>query len=259
MQASLFIALGLLAGCLSGLIGIGGGVILVPALIFFFGMSQHLAQGTTLALMVPPIGFLAAWSYYKQGYVNLRIAALVCVGFFFGGFCGAKLAEILPNATLEKIFAIGLGALALKILISPASSAEQAQQSHESASSRSISFKTGLLLVIAGAVVGISSGLLGIGGGVLLVPALSVLFGLSQHEAQGTTLTLMVPPIGLLAAMQYYQNGDVNVTAGAFICAGFFFGALGGARLAHGMSAHILTKVFGVSVLLIAAKMFFAG
>ena len=66
MQASLFVALGLLAGCLSGLIGIGGGVILVPALIFFFGMSQHLAQGTTLALMVPPIGFLAAWSIINK-------------------------------------------------------------------------------------------------------------------------------------------------------------------------------------------------
>src|SRR4030043_453124 len=67
-QNLLYLLLGLIAGTFSGLIGIGGGTIIVPALIFLFGMSQHLAQGTTLALLVPPIGFLAAWTYYKQGY-----------------------------------------------------------------------------------------------------------------------------------------------------------------------------------------------
>jgi uncharacterized membrane protein YfcA len=74
----LYLLLGLVAGSFSGLIGIGGGTIIVPALVFLFGLSQHQAQGTTLALLVPPIGFLAAWTYYKQGYVDLRIAALIC-------------------------------------------------------------------------------------------------------------------------------------------------------------------------------------
>ena len=81
MNISLYLLLGLVAGILSGLIGIGGGTIIVPALIFLFGFSQHLAQGTTLALLVPPIGILAAWTYYKQGYVDLHIAALICLGF----------------------------------------------------------------------------------------------------------------------------------------------------------------------------------
>jgi uncharacterized membrane protein YfcA len=69
MNAASYILLGLAAGTLSGLIGIGGGTIIVPALVLFFGMSQHLAQGTTLALLVPPIGILAAWQYYREGYV----------------------------------------------------------------------------------------------------------------------------------------------------------------------------------------------
>src|SRR3989304_8353315 len=100
----LYILLGLIAGALSGLIGIGGGIIVVPALIFMFGFSQHQAQGTTLALMIPPIGILAAWAYYTQGYVDIRAAAWVCAGFIVGGFLGAKFATAPPNIVLQKVF-----------------------------------------------------------------------------------------------------------------------------------------------------------
>jgi uncharacterized membrane protein YfcA len=116
MTHILFILLGLLAGAFSGLIGIGGGTLIVPALIFLFGLSQHQAQGTTLALLVPPIGFLAAWTYYKQGYVDLRIAALICIGFFFGGLLGAKMATRLPNVILEKVFGVALLLISLKMI-----------------------------------------------------------------------------------------------------------------------------------------------
>jgi hypothetical protein len=116
-QIFLYVLLGLVAGTFSGLIGIGGGTIIVPALVFLFGLSQHLAQGTTLALLVPPIGFLAAWTYYKQGYVDLRIAALICLGFFFGGLLGAKLATKLPNIVLERVFGVALLLIALKMIL----------------------------------------------------------------------------------------------------------------------------------------------
>jgi uncharacterized membrane protein YfcA len=116
MTHILFILLGLLAGAFSGLIGIGGGTLIVPALIFLFGLSQHQAQGTTLALLVPPIGLLAAWTYYKQGYVDLRIAALICIGFFFGGLLGAKMATRLPNVILEKVFGVALLLISLKMI-----------------------------------------------------------------------------------------------------------------------------------------------
>lgn len=114
--ASLYLLLGLVAGVLSGLIGIGGGVIIVPVLLFLFGLSQHQAQGTTLALLVPPIGILAAWTYYKQGYVDLHIAAFICIGFLFGGLLGAKIATSLPNVVLERIFGIALLMIALKMI-----------------------------------------------------------------------------------------------------------------------------------------------
>ncbi|NUM81210.1 sulfite exporter TauE/SafE family protein [bacterium] len=113
----LYIALGAVAGVFSGLIGIGGGVIIVPALIFLCGMTQHQAQGTTLALLVPPIGLLAAWTYYKQGYVDLKIAALVCLGFILGGWIGAKFATGISNSVLEKIFGTVIILIGIKMLI----------------------------------------------------------------------------------------------------------------------------------------------
>lgn len=114
----LIIVLGLVAGVFSGVIGLGGGVIIVPALVFIFGLSQQQAQGTTLALMVPPIGILAAYTYYQHGYVDLKIAGLVCIGFIFGGWIGAKLAVQLPREVLQKIFAIVLLVMAVKMFFS---------------------------------------------------------------------------------------------------------------------------------------------
>lgn len=114
----LYLILGVFAGALSGLIGIGGGVIITPALIFWFGFSQHQAQDTTLALLVPPIGILAAWTYYQQEYVDLKIASIICLGFFFGGLIGARLATNIPNYWLEKVFGFALMAIFLKMIFS---------------------------------------------------------------------------------------------------------------------------------------------
>jgi uncharacterized membrane protein YfcA len=116
-QTLLFIGLGIVAGMLSGLIGIGGGIIIVPALVFLVGLSQHQAQGTTLALMVPPIGLLAAWTYYRRGYVDIRIAVLICLGFLLGSLVGARLATGLPNDQLQKVFGGATVLIGVKMLL----------------------------------------------------------------------------------------------------------------------------------------------
>lgn len=118
MQIFLYVLLGLAAGVLSGLVGIGGGILMVPGLIFIFGMTQHQAQGTTLAMMVPPIGILAAWTYYRAGHVDLKVAALLCAGFLIGGLFGARAAVSLSNPVLEKVFGAVLLVIALKMLLS---------------------------------------------------------------------------------------------------------------------------------------------
>lgn len=112
----LFIILGLVAGAFSGLVGIGGATIIIPALVLLSGLSQHAAQGTTLATMVPPIGLLAAWTYYKAGYVDLKIAGLICIGFFIGGLFGAELATQISGQILRKIFGVFLLIVSLRMI-----------------------------------------------------------------------------------------------------------------------------------------------
>ena len=113
----LFVLLGLVAGGVSGLVGIGGGIIIVPALVMLFGFSQKLAQGTTLALLVPPIGILAAYAYYQHGLVDIRAAGLIVVGFVAGSFLGARYVAHLSNATVTRIFAVFLIVVAVRMLI----------------------------------------------------------------------------------------------------------------------------------------------
>lgn len=116
MNILLYLLLGLVTGVFSGLIGIGGAIIIIPCLVLLFGLSQHTAQGTTLALMVPPIGLLAAWIYYKKGFVDLKIAGLICLGFFIGGLLGAKFAIKIPDEILRKIFGVVLLAASIKMI-----------------------------------------------------------------------------------------------------------------------------------------------
>ncbi len=117
MQSMSLLIVGLAAGILSGLLGIGGGILIVPCLVWFFGLSQHTAQGTTLALMVPPIGLLAAWTYYRHGYVDLRVAVLVGLGFLLGGLVGARCATAIDELLLRRLFGIMMLVAAIKMLL----------------------------------------------------------------------------------------------------------------------------------------------
>jgi uncharacterized protein len=111
-----FVVLGLAAGVLSGLMGLGGGVIIIPALVYLFGFEQHRASGTTLALMIPPIGILAALEYYKEGFVDVHAAAWICAGFVIGGMLGARFATSLPAVTLQRVFGAFLLLIAVKMI-----------------------------------------------------------------------------------------------------------------------------------------------
>jgi uncharacterized membrane protein YfcA len=111
------VLLGLAAGVLSGLLGIGGAILVIPMLVFVFGFSQHRAEGTTLAMMVPPIGILALMPYWKRGLVDVRAAALICAGFLIGGWIGGQIATGVSTHLLQKLFAVLLIAVAVKMLL----------------------------------------------------------------------------------------------------------------------------------------------
>jgi uncharacterized membrane protein YfcA len=117
LQYLLIVALiGLAAGILSGLLGLGGAIIIIPALVLFLGYSQQSAQGTALLMMVLPVGALAAYQYYKEGYVEIKTALIMAVFFFIGGYFGARFATEIPQGLLKKLFAVMLIVLAVKML-----------------------------------------------------------------------------------------------------------------------------------------------
>jgi hypothetical protein len=113
IETIVLLLIGLFAGAYSGVLGIGGGLVIIPALVYFMKMSQHMAQGTSLAVMLPPITLLSVYTYYKAGYVDMKASIFVCLGFFFGSYFGGKLAVMLPSNVLKKAFAIFLMAVAI--------------------------------------------------------------------------------------------------------------------------------------------------
>lgn len=112
----LLVIVGLLAGMLSGLVGLGGGVIIVPALVFFLGFTQHQAQGTSLGILLLPAGIFAVMNYYKKGYIDIKVVLLLFVGFLVGGYLGSRMSLSMPEAVLKKVFAVALVLIAAKVL-----------------------------------------------------------------------------------------------------------------------------------------------
>jgi uncharacterized protein len=121
MSVSTFIILiiiGLLAGILSGLVGVGGGILMIPLLIIFLGLTQHQAQGTALFAMLPPIGILAAINYYKEGFVKWEYAIVIAFTFVIGGYLGSKLSLSLPPQMVRRIFGVIMLLGAIKLISS---------------------------------------------------------------------------------------------------------------------------------------------
>jgi uncharacterized membrane protein YfcA len=114
----ILILIGVGAGMLSGLVGIGGGIVIVPALVYFLAFSQKQAQGTSLAILLLPIGILAVINYYKdpQVHLDIKVVALIIIGFLAGSYFGSKLALSLPDVMVKKIFAIFMLLIAIKML-----------------------------------------------------------------------------------------------------------------------------------------------
>ena len=114
----ILIVIGIITGITAGMLGIGGAIIMIPALVFFMGFSQQGAQGTSLAVMLPPVGILAAYNYYKAGQVDIKFALILAGTFLVGSYFGSKFALTLPQATLKKVFGVVMLLVAAKMLFS---------------------------------------------------------------------------------------------------------------------------------------------
>jgi uncharacterized protein len=116
-MVSVFLATGLVAGVLSGLFGIGGGILIIPSLIFFAKFPTKLAVGTSLGAMLLPVGLLGAYAYYQQGNLNIKGSMLIGAGLFFGAYLGAKIAHGVPSPVLQRMFAVFIVLMAIRLWV----------------------------------------------------------------------------------------------------------------------------------------------
>ena len=248
MTALLSIASGLAAGLLSGVFGIGGGIVLVPLLGLALGLGQHEAQGITLAILVLPLGLAAVLEYHRRGAVRWRLVLPLVGGFLAGVAAGSLAANAIPERPLRIVFA-GFIVLAAARTAWSAFGPKPAAPPTEGSPGRTL----GHALWI-GAVGGLASGLLGIGGAVIMIPLMGPFLRLGQLEAQGTSLATMLPPIGLPGVWIYARaQGGLPWEIMALVAAGFVVGAGLGARIAGRLRGRALTGAFLVFQLVVAA------
>jgi uncharacterized membrane protein YfcA len=117
MQIFCLVLLGAVSGIVSGLLGLGGAIIVIPALVYFFGFNELSAQGTSLAMLLPPIGLLAAWRYWKEGHVDLTAACVLALSFFVFSYLGANAAVRIPDALMKRIFGIAMVAIGMFMIL----------------------------------------------------------------------------------------------------------------------------------------------
>lgn len=245
---------GIAAGVLSGMFGIGGGVILVPVLGALLGLDQHRAQGISLATMLAPVGLPAVLHYRQAGHpIRWKLVGYLLCGFLGGVTAGSLLANAIPPRPLRWSFIGFLLLMALRYGWTMRRTRQETARRPEP----SAGALAGLGLAI-GALGGLMSGLLGIGGGAVIIPLLALWLGLPQHEAQVTSLALMLPPIGLPGVLVYAGGHGLPWALLVFAGGGFAVGALLGARFATGMKGRALQAVFSgflvVLAVLLAAK-----
>ena len=256
MTILIILALGLTVGVLVGLLGIGGGVVLVPAMVYLLGYDQHLAQGTSLFILLPPIGLGALREYWKNGQVDLPAGIYCAIGFLLGGYVGGRIAVPMPSRDLRGVFGcfLILSAVLLwrKTLASP-------KPASVATGVRTNNLLRTLGILVVAAFCGVAAGMVGIGGGVLLVPLLGLLFGFSQHRAQGTSLVALIPPTGLLAFLAYAKAGYVSWQTGLLLIPGVFVGGILGGQLARRLNPLRMRQVFAALMFLLGAWQVFSA
>ena len=237
------IAIGLVAGLLSGAFGVGGGVLIVPALVVVLGMQQRLAHGTSLAAVVP-ISVVGATSYLIGGNVDLGVAGLLMIGTVAGAIWGVKLLGWLSETWLRWLF------IAFMILVAVRMFFEVPNRD----ASVELTGWLVLILIGLGLLTGVLSGLLGVGGGVFMVPVLILFLELSDITAKGVSL-LVVIPTGLIATFFSLRKGNVDLRAASAIGIAGAATTIGGAALAFWLDPMVASILFAVFLLVIAIRM----
>lgn len=248
--------IGLLAGIFSGLFGIGGGIIMVPTLIVFFGMDMLDANATSLAAMLLPVGVFGVINYYKAGYVNIKDALWISLGLLVGSFFGAELAVSVHAALLSKLYAAYILYIAIGFLNIPSYFRKTNKEQLISPNLKSIAPSVLLWKMIAiGLLAGTIAGMFGKGGGLIIVPLLIHYFGYNAKAATATSLAALQLPVGLPSVMVYAQQGHLNYLFAGLMALGILSGVFFGSKLALQLPNTTFKKVYAVFLIGVAVFM----
>jgi uncharacterized protein len=249
-----FLILGTIAGILSGLFGIGGGIVMVPSLIAFFGMDILNANATSLAAMLLPVGILGVRSYYKAGLINIRESLWIALGLFSGSFIGGELAVSINEAVLGKFYVGILFYIALNYLDIFSYFRKKKKQPFPLPTNATPP-QPFWMFILVGVGAGIFAGLFGKGGGIIIVPLLTGLFHYDAKAAAATSLAALLLPVGLPSVIIYANEGHLNILYAGLIALGLLIGSLIGSNLAVKLPSALFKKAYALFLLIIAMYM----
>jgi uncharacterized membrane protein YfcA len=237
------VAVGIVAGFLSGLFGVGGGILIVPALVLVLGFEQRPAHGTSLAAVLP-IGIASLTSYALETKVDWYVGLWLALGAVGGAFIGTYILHRLPHDVLAVAFSVLLIATAVRLLLD-----------HSEATGRPALSVAGIVaLVIVGLVAGILAGLLGVGGGIIMVPAMVVGFGLPAAIAKGTSLMVIVPT-ALMGTWRNRKRENADIRVAVILGLAGVVSAFVAGKISVGMSESLSNVLFALLLVVVAARM----
>lgn len=250
-------SIGLAAGVLSGLFGIGGGVLIVPALILICKFSMVEAVGISLAAMMLPVGLLGVLLFHKAKIIDLRASLLIALGIMLTVAVGALVANALPQIHLKRLYGLFL-LYAGYHFIQPAQLYRQIRhKATPPKENTDIPHPKAESLLGAGVATGLMSGLFGIAGGNIVVPMLTKVFKYPTKRAMATSLGALLPPIGLPGVICYYQAGNLELTNVWPVALGLFIGTIFGAHFAVRMPTRVIKPLYGLFLLAVAIRFIF--
>ena len=247
--------LGIVAGVMSGLFGIGGGIVMVPSLIAIFGMGILNANATSLGAMLLPVGIFGVMAYYKAGFIDVRNALWISLGLFAGSFFGGEIAISLDQKLLSKLYAGILLYVALGYLDIP-----KMFRRKKHLTSVNIVPKVGIeyhfwQFILLGVFAGVFAGLFGKGGGIVIVPLLITFFKYDAKAASATSLAALQLPVGLPSVIVYAQAGYLNWVYAGLMALGIVVGVIFGTKMAIKLSGEVFKKAYAVFLLGVAVYM----
>ncbi len=249
------------AGVLSGMFGIGGGVVIVPALVIFLGFTELQAISTSLGALLLPVGLLAVFAYHRKGLIRLKDSAWLAVGLLLttalGSFGALQLDAIDPDL-LKRVYGLFLLYIGWRFVAPRKLYAEWRGVARPADDDGTLEPQAAWWMVfIVGLIAGVASGLFGIGGGAIIVPALTAYLHYDQKLAVGTSLGALLLPVGLPGVLVYLNDGVLDIAVAAVVAVGLAVGAIFGANIALSLPSATVKRLYGAFLFFVAFRFIF--